>query len=300
MKFTLFAITSALMGASAVDHSVSTTLELHNKVSNSDIVGTPGNAIMASGDTAVMAVGDYKCTTGTCDGQAMIDTKDLFGEIRCASDDASCVLDGENEYNQRGMYILKVNDGSAAQKLTVRAVTIKDCKAQAGGGLVIENYAIVDIVFCVFSNCEATGESEGGGAILIYDQNGATPGAVNIYGTSFNGNKAGANNADDIIVEAGTVTIDNTCPSPYESTTPYKGTALDITGTIGGTAKSFSCVVCPTGLVGTVPNCSTKAPTSAPTAAPVDLDNGSLRTTTNFVVGVISALTLAGFFIEGF
>ena len=139
-------------------------------------------------------------------------------------------------------------------------------------------------------------------AFLVWQGGGAWNYGGNSFfnNCSFNGNKAGANNADDIIVEAGTVTIHNTCPSPYESTTSYEGTALGITGTIGGTAKSFSCVVCPTGLVGTVPNCATEAPSSAPTAAPVDLDNGSLRTTTNFVVGVISALTLAGFFIEGF
>ncbi|GMH53233.1 hypothetical protein TrRE_jg12446, partial [Triparma retinervis] len=39
-------------------------------------------------------------------------------------------------------------------------------------------------------------------------------------------------NGDDIYRESGTITIHNTCPSPYSSNTPIQGSALDTYGTI--------------------------------------------------------------------
>ncbi|GMH64011.1 hypothetical protein TrRE_jg1879, partial [Triparma retinervis] len=37
-------------------------------------------------------------------------------------------------------------------------------------------------------------------------------------------------NGDDIYRYSGTITIHNTCPSPYSSNTPIQGSALDTAG----------------------------------------------------------------------
>ena len=70
---------------------------LFNTVSNyaSSSVNT-GNSIMANGDTTILAVRPYKCSEGTwiCAGSSrMLYTDDLYGEIKCVEDNASCVLD---------------------------------------------------------------------------------------------------------------------------------------------------------------------------------------------------------------
>ncbi|GMH58179.1 hypothetical protein TrRE_jg10085, partial [Triparma retinervis] len=38
----------------------------------------------------------------------------------------------------------------------------------------------------------------------------------------------------------GTITIHNTCPSPYSSNTPIQGSTLDTFGTVNGDAYSYS------------------------------------------------------------
>ncbi|GMH47888.1 hypothetical protein TrRE_jg567 [Triparma retinervis] len=47
-------------------------------------------------------------------------------------------------------------------------------------------------------------------------------------------------NGDDIYNDGGTITIHNTCPSPYSSNTPNQGSALDTSGTVNGNKYSYS------------------------------------------------------------
>jgi predicted outer membrane repeat protein len=196
---------------------------LFNTVSNYG--SNSGNSIMANGDTVILAVGSYKCPEGTCAGSGdMLWTSGLNGEVKCVEDNASCVLDGENE--RRGMRV----DGTGSGTLILRALTFdKGYNTYPGGGVHIREGAVVDLELCVFSNNRATG-GYGGGAIYVASNPAASSGTtVNIYGTSFNGNTADSGRGDDIYRDSSgwgsqaTITIHNTCPSPYSSNTPFQG-----------------------------------------------------------------------------
>ena len=187
---------------------------IFNAISNyaGEYADNTGNSIMPNGDTAVLAVGVYKCSDGTCSSSGtMLITDGLHGEVKCEEDDAVCVLNGEG--TRRGMRVW----GTGASTLYLRALTFQDGEANLGGGVLIQSGAIVTIELCVFSNCRAT--STGGGAIFV-ESSGTT---VNTYGTSFNDNTAASGNGDDIKRTSGTITIHNTCPSPYSSNTPIQG-----------------------------------------------------------------------------
>jgi hypothetical protein len=189
---------------------------LFNTLSNyaGQYADNTGNSIMPNGDTAVLAVGVYKCSGGPCSSSSiMLWIVDFHGEVKCEEEDASCVLNGEG--TRRGMYV----KGTGAGTLLLRALAFKDGEADAGGGVVIQRGAIVTIELCVFSNCRATSTDYGGGAIYVWS------GTVNVYGTSFNDNTAASGNGDDIYRSstAESITIHNTCPSPYSSNTPIQG-----------------------------------------------------------------------------
>jgi hypothetical protein len=187
---------------------------LFNTVSNRDADNT-GNSIMANGDTTILAVGSYKCSEGTCAGsEIMLYTKDLNGEVKCVEDNASCVLDGEN-----ARMVMRVR-GTGSGTLTLRALTFdKGYTTLNGGGVHIQSDAIVDLELCIFSDNRATG-SIGGGAIFVRQSSTN----VNVYGTRFIGNTADSGDGDDINRYGGaTITIYNTCPSPYSSNTPIQG-----------------------------------------------------------------------------
>jgi predicted outer membrane repeat protein len=183
-------------------------------------VNVNGNSIMANGDTVILVVGLYKCSEGSCSGSGsinMLETEDLNGEVKCVEDNASCVLDGENE--RRGMLVVRTGSGT----LILRALTFDKGYASYGGGVYIVYGAILDLELLVFSNNRATDSAFGGGAIYVY-----TSGTiVNAYGTSFNGNTADSGNGDDIYRDSyGTIIIHNTCPSPYFSNTPIQGKTI--------------------------------------------------------------------------
>ena len=192
--------------------------ELFNTVSNyyGPDADNTGNSIMGNGNTAILAVGSYKGSQGTCSSDwELLWTEDLNGEVKCVEDNASCVLDGENQ--RRGMAVW----GTGSATLILRALTFDKGSGNAGGGAEIWFGAIVDLKLCIFSNNRAT-SSDGGGAISIH----STGGTVNAYGTSFNGNTADSGNGDDIYNDPnnpGTITIHNTCPTPYSSNTPIQG-----------------------------------------------------------------------------
>ena len=154
----------------------------------------------------------------------MLSTSDLNGEVMCVDNLAICVLHGEN--SKRGMDVY--GTGSGTLTLILRALTFKEGEAIYGGGILIRLSAIVNIELCVFSNCRATWSNFGGGAIYV-TSSGTT---VNVYGTSFNGNTAASGNGGDIYRStyggtygegSPTITIHNTCPSPYSSNTPIEG-----------------------------------------------------------------------------
>lgn len=210
-------------------HNVDTMTSLYNKV------GENGNAIMANGDTIILAEKIYRCNTGSCESDKMLDLEGLSGSMECASDTAGCTLDTQS--SREVMRVL----GTGGQKLTLRALTFKDGKDGWGGGIDIRNSAIVDIIFCVFSRCQATSSpsSDGEGAIYL------SSGSVNVHATQFTANVADNGYGDDIYKGSGTITIHNTYPSPYSSNTPTRGSALDTHGTVGGSKYSYSgCVTC--------------------------------------------------------
>jgi predicted outer membrane repeat protein len=144
----------------------------------------------------------------------MLYTDDLNGEVKCVEDNASCVLDAENA--RTGMTV----SGTGSGTLILRALTFdKGYTTSPGGGVYIANGALVDLELCIFSNNRATDSDYGGGAIYV----ASSGGTVNAYGTSFIGNTADSGNGDDIYRNSGTITIHNTCPSPYSSNTPIQG-----------------------------------------------------------------------------
>ncbi|GMI44416.1 hypothetical protein TrCOL_g8316 [Triparma columacea] len=235
---------------------------LFNTVSNYAGSGyNTGDSIMADGDTAVLADGSYKCSEGPCaHSSSMLTTDDLNGEVKCVEDNASCVLDGENA--RQLMYVRGTGSGT----LILRALTFDKGYAGFGGGVRINSGAIVDLKLCIFTNNRATSSDYGGGAVNVYND-GTT---VNVYGTRFNGNTADSGNGHDIYTLSGTITIHNTCPSPYSSNTPIQGSALDIEGIVVGDLYSYSGCV-PTSAPTSAPTDSpTSAPTDSPTSAPTD------------------------------
>jgi predicted outer membrane repeat protein len=166
---------------------------------------------MDNGDTAILVVRSYKCSEGTCpNSDSMVWISGFNGEIKCVEDNASCVLDGENA--KRLMEVVGTGSGT----LTLRALTFDKGYAEFGGGVYIWDGAIVDLELSVFSNNRAIHD---GGAIYLQDS-GTT---VNAYGTRFSGNTADSGMGDDIHRNSGTITIHNTCPSPYSSYTPIQG-----------------------------------------------------------------------------
>ena len=200
------------------EFSVDNMNGLFNTLSNAPtswtFVDNTGNSIMPNGATAVLAVGVYECSGGTCAGDTMLATEGLNGILKCLEDNASCILNGEQ--TRGGMYVW----GTGASTLFLRALTFKDGETTgSGGGVYIRDGAIVTIELCVFSNCRSTSSSSGGGAIYL-QISGTT---VNVYGTSFNDNTAASGNGDDIYRSSGTITIHNMCPSPYSSNTPIQG-----------------------------------------------------------------------------
>jgi hypothetical protein len=194
---------------------------LFNTVSNYVYSGVnTGNSIMPNGETAILAVGSYKCSEGTCadtySTPNMLRTVDLNGEVKCVEDTASCVLDGENARR-----VMDVR-GTGSATLILRALTFDKGYAELGGGVNIDEGAIVTIELCIFSNNRASRWNYGGGAFFAEESRTT----VNVYGTSFYGNTADSGDGDDIHRSSWgspTITIHNTCPSPYSSNTPIQG-----------------------------------------------------------------------------
>jgi len=188
--------------------------ELLDNISNSQSADNKGTDIMANGDTITLTIGEYKCSDGTCAGGGdMLATDDLHGTIRCLNDDASCILNGES--SRRGISV----SGTGSGKLTIRAIRFRKGKTEySGGGVAIEDGAEVDFAFCVFDSCEALSGMYGGGGISVLS--GST--VVNIYATTFTGNRA-RGGGQDVYNYGGSMAIHDTCPPPYSANTPRRG-----------------------------------------------------------------------------
>ncbi|GMI32159.1 hypothetical protein TrCOL_g6757 [Triparma columacea] len=175
-----------------------------------------GNNLMANGDSAVLSTVTFKCSDGTCaDSERMLYSDDSFGEVRCSSDDATCVIDGEEQ--RRVIHV----SGTGSGKVTIRAITIQNGHAQySGGGIYASTMAAVDVKLCLFINCQSTSTSSyyGGGAIYA-----STSGTIlNVYGTSFSGSVSGGAGSD-IKASSATIIIHATCPVPYSHLVAAQG-----------------------------------------------------------------------------
>ena len=193
-------------------HSVDNMNGLFNKVSSDTTsAANTGDALMTNGDKVFAAVGTYKCSDGTCAGGAvMLNINPTYGDVECAEDDASCIIDAEEA--RKAVQVL----GTEGEALSFRAFTIKDAKSQYGSGLTANSGTVVVLKLCAFINCQATHATYGGAAILAM-------GTVDTYGTSFSGSTAASGNGNDIMLVGGAMTVHNTCPSPYSSTSPVQG-----------------------------------------------------------------------------
>jgi hypothetical protein len=193
--------------------TVSTMSEFYNKFSSfSDLITRSGDSIMENGDTVIVSIGSFTCTTGiNCAALYVMLSTTLSGQVKCTHDGAGCVIDGQNKF--RGMDIWETGN----KTLTLRAITFKDGTAPYGGGLWIAKHSIVDFVLCTFLTCSANRGN--GGAIYFTYYSTFKQTVINFYGATFIGNTAEGGYGDDIFIEDdfGVVSIHNTCPSPYSS-----------------------------------------------------------------------------------
>jgi hypothetical protein len=194
---------------------------LFNALSSSNT----GLKIISNGDTVEVALGTYKCNESgsNCAGDDyynddydMLSLNDLYGSIKCASDSADCVIDGES--SKRVLHV----SGTSGAILTLRALTFLNGQASNGGGAFLtgEN-SYVNIVLCRFQGCRATG-SLGGGAMYVSE------GSFDIYVSQFIGNFGDSGDSGGDISAycymcTGEITIHNTCPSPYASNNATEG-----------------------------------------------------------------------------
>ncbi|GMH61642.1 hypothetical protein TrST_g9108 [Triparma strigata] len=218
------------------DHCVNTMQKLFDKVS-SESTYVQGDDIMDDGDTLTMAEGTFTCTVpgGTpfpcANGYRMLHITDLSGTINCATDAATCVLDGSNSKR-----IIDIWNGLSTGKLTFRALKFanggQSLMKDAGG--IYMGTGELDLIMCIFHNCHAYGSGIGGAIYVKAQTNwGDDPAVLNLYAVQFVGNVAPVGQGADIAIPASSVGVtvniySSECPSPYQSATIQQGEALDI------------------------------------------------------------------------
>ena len=208
-------------------------MELHNTINNYVCPGeswceglyNTGKDIMLNGDIVKLAETTFNCSDSVTNCAVnsttraiMLVTSNIYGSLVCSNDSADCILDGQKARN-----LLSVG-GTGGQKLTLRALKFQDGGWRVesfGGGISFAASAVADIALCVFINCKATHSDWGGGAIYV-----SASSTVNVYGSRFTKNAA-AFGGDDIQNNpdygVATITIHDTCPSPYSVNTPTQG-----------------------------------------------------------------------------
>ena len=107
--------------------------ELHN------LVDKNGSGNMFNVEVTVLAsVTSYSCSAGTCSSASVLKTNDVHGEIKCALDDASCVINAESSKSVLIVW------GTLGKKLTFRAITFRDGRMSGyGAGATFTQEAIV-------------------------------------------------------------------------------------------------------------------------------------------------------------
>ncbi|GMI08239.1 hypothetical protein TrVE_jg10449 [Triparma verrucosa] len=162
-------------------YSVSSQIELYNKVNNGQ---SAGSDIINNGDTVTVSPGSYSC--GTCVGSSlMFDLANLFGTFQCSSYANWCVIDGEQ--TRRVFQIV----GTGIGTLTFDGLKIYRGYGSKrygifpgrGGGIYVTEGGILTLERCQFDSCTAADD----GAGLLVQASGTT---VNLYGTSFTSNSA--------------------------------------------------------------------------------------------------------------
>jgi hypothetical protein len=113
-----------------------------------------GKNLMANGDVVKLEPMTYQCHKPTASDCAysdqMLSMQNRYGSIECADDLTGCILDAESS---RRVLIVR---GTSSSKLTLRALTFQNGQASTnGGGLYLQDNAIVDLLLCVFSGCRA-------------------------------------------------------------------------------------------------------------------------------------------------
>jgi len=202
-----------------MEHTVGDMGALFNKVSNHITTeGNVGNNIMINGDTALLVRTNFICESGggfCSDSETMLASEDLNGLISCASDAADCIINGD--YSRRQLYVVRTGE----QKLILRALTFERGSGTEGGALYIIGHSSVEIQLCRFNNCKSTNQYFGGGGGAIY----VTGGNLDIFGSLFAENSATSGYGKDIynLNSVGTITVHNTCPSPYTENTAFTG-----------------------------------------------------------------------------
>ena len=165
-----------------------------------NVVSRHGNAKMANGDEAVLALGTWTC--GECDSY-MYFLNYLYGTIRCEQDNLGCIQDAESNI---GVMDVK---GMGVGEVMIRGIHFHRGTSPYGGGL-MATAATISLELSQFTYCRATTNSGwGGGAILL------NSGTLQMYVTSFSNNIADGGNGDDIYVSYASVNVHNSCPIGY-------------------------------------------------------------------------------------
>jgi hypothetical protein len=125
-------------------------------------VDNTGNSLMSPGGAVMIDSGHYKCSEGTCAASdKMLVLTSMWGEVKCNSDAATCILDGEDSHIVMAISGFDLGDNV----LTVRAFTVTKGRWANCGGIGVSGGAIVDIILCIFIDNEPL--AAGAGAIGV-------------------------------------------------------------------------------------------------------------------------------------
>jgi len=195
---------------------VSNMLELFTKISNYDnstYSDFSGDDIMGVGDIVTLDPSNYTCTgandcatSSTTDSTepTMIAIRNLFGVIKCSSNDASCVLNGQA--SRRCLYV----EGTRFTTLIIRALTFKNGagSVSGGGGILITDQGLVDVTLCVFHGNKNTVSGGPGGALSVREVGTS----ADLRGTVFYNNSLLSGDGNDIYNQGGNVMVRDDCP----------------------------------------------------------------------------------------
>ena len=198
------------------NHDVSTQPALYDKIS------TNGNRTVSNGDSVSLASGTYEA--GLAHGTSVFYLDGLYGNLRCTTDDLTCVITGSG--TRRVMAI----SGSSGGLLELRSLVLSNGFKSSGAGLFIEGSALVALVMCAIQDNEASSMAGG-----MYVQTSGT--LVDLYGVSFSGNSASS--GSDIWRGGGSITVHSVCSEGGDAAVQQSSLSTSNTG--DGSLYSYSC-----------------------------------------------------------